>query len=398
MNKRLLFAILSGGGHKHRWNPDKSGRCTVCGRMHQHARWDYMEPSGGGYQSHGVCQVCGFECPHADGFKFIADFVAYHECNNCGMSLPHNAETKYCEHNKCCRCRECAQDITKHAFNADGLCITCNYQCPHEGTWEHVGDAKEHHCSFCGKDEAHKFEMPKTALICKHCATCNFYSRHYFHTGSTTCYECEYVCTHDQPLAHGFCPVCGTLQCQHEHFDTTDYTGEVHCNNSKCGTTLKRSDDRFFVSSGKYMGGYRHYRRAPIPGVNQFQDGKSTITGIRDFTQYREVREIENGQLQEVKFAEQRMVLFALDVKTPTNFGGDYNYTVQGLVFSDAGGQLPINAELLQGDGKNIKSFKQYNKDGSLTSQTDGSYKSEDFPQILGISEEELIETGSTEA
>lgn len=386
MNPRLFFALCSGGGHHHHWDPAKTGKCTICGKQHQHQGKDWI---GAGWEPQGFCDVCGYVCPHDGGFEPGNPDWYTHTCSVCGFGVPHVAASKFATRDKCCHCSVCDIDVNKHRFNAAGLCETCNWQCPHE-SFQSDGDA-HHSCTFCAMSELHTFEKPKTALVCRHCEKCGLFLNHFIPDGLTTCTECGYECTHDQPLAHGLCPVCGAVRCTHETLDTSEYSGEVHCQNSACGATLKRPNDAFFVRNGPYMGAYSSYRRAPIPGTNQFQDGKDVITGVRAYTCYLETRPIKDGVLLAKTWAEQsQQVLFALNVTEPTSFGGTYKYTVQGLVFAD-GTNIPVNPDLLEGNGKNITSFKQFNQDNTPHTQAEGKYTSPDFPPILGMSVEDLI-------
>lgn len=357
--KPYLFAILA-GTHQHRW---KNGVCETCGQTHSPHNFS---------SGTGVCSICGFSCAHPQGFEYRTE--AFHRCPVCRHSELHNPSSVVATHDACCHCGVCDHDITTHHFGSDGICQFCGYVCNHAGTLVAYGTT-QHRCTFCQWVGPHDFNVVASPLVCKHCSSCGYDLEHKF-TGNH-CDACGFTCDHTAyEWKHGICLICGMRVCQHE-FDPADLTGgAVYC--TLCGSLLRRQGDPFFCTEGEYMGSYYH-------------TSGNEVNGQKIYIRYREHKYInDNGVLVDVGMIGYQYGMVALNITTPTRFGGDYMYTCRGLVFSDDPKNLPINNTLLSGNGKYIVAMRQYNLDGTPRSD-EVSYTSPDFPALYGVDRDALI-------
>lgn len=346
---------LMGGTHQHRWN---AGTCEKCGKQHTPHQW--------GYNS-GVCSVCGYGCLHPDGWNPYS--TTRHVCDVCQLTTDHDHSVIAGTRESCFHCNTCGADISPHTF-ANGLCSVCNYSCDHAGTFQSYSKA-EHRCSFCAMRQAHNFHTNANADACKTCSTCGYVLAHEFQ--GAHCPVCNFTCSHTAKHSqHGICPVCGVQVCTHEDTATNSY-GDVICNT--CGAQIKRYYDTFYTKVLPYMA--------------MFEFG-GTLNDQKYYNGYREEANYSSsGIKQGSTWWECGIYLFALNITTPTRYGGDYMYTCQGLVFTTSPSSLPVNPDLLKGDGKYIKSLKQYNLDGTL--KASGDYTSSDFPALYDITRDALI-------
>ena len=75
--------------------------------------------------------------------------------------------------------------------------------------------------------------------------------------------------------------------------------------------------------------------------------------------------------------------LVILKIYQPTQFGGDYAYTVSGAVFTADIKTFAVNPTLLEGDGKYYVSLAQYTLDGKLIASQE-NYISNDCQNLEG--------------
>ena len=202
MNRKLVFALMT-GTHRCVFNDD-SGICARCHRMHSphdfcesvctacgkicaDHEWDSatgqcvvcstdcahtaFEP-GQNSSRHfclicgktflhsytgGTCLPCGYQCPHATGWRAGPDghfcnqcnMLAAHElhltglgnacrrCAICGQSVKH--ECRGATQHACGPCAVCGQSSSAHQF-ASGICSFCGYECAHPSHSNYVCD------------------------------------------------------------------------------------------------------------------------------------------------------------------------------------------------------------------------------------------------------------------
>ena len=327
--------------------------CGACGQVAAHT-----------FES-GLCTSCNYRCDHAGTIEKATPDK--HRCTFCDAMLPHNFEIVGAR-NACRTCSACGYTAS-HYFNATGKCSYCQYQCDHQ-EWRFKDD-EVHRCTLCPVTEPHEFVGGGTRTSCRSCSTCGHVWEHsYDDTG--LCGHCGFRCNHSYGDQFGLCNECGVQFCNHET-TTTKPDGSVVC--SVCKTVLKRAGDTFYIADpgSVYRGSY--HLEGTLNGQKYYRQYKGTDSG--------------SGSGKTTSFEAQNRYLFALNIVTPTNFGGDYKYTCQGLAFNNKADSLPINTELLIGNGRYIKDIKQYEMSGDHIATS--SYTSPDWPALCGVTADNLI-------
>ena len=361
--------------HPQGWNPwgsRQTHRCPVCNTTQAHTitadatkeACFHCDVCGAVYTAHSfsnsVCGSCGYVCNHAG--TLVDTNENYHRCTFCGNTALEHTYANTATKEICRTCSGCGRQITKHAFGSAGntkaarTCTKCGYVCTAH-TWSSPS-ASRHYCSYCNYYEEHTWNNISTEFKCRECSVCGYnITAHSWSNG--VCTACGYVCTHSRKT-YGVCNICGLQVCSHAN-TTTDANNQIIC--SDCGAVLRYSNDVFYVRTGTYAGSYRY---------------DSTLKGLKCYAGYKGGTSITNG-----------WYLFAMNVTTPTSFDGEFLYTVTGLAFSESKEVFPVNNTLAQGNGKYIKTIKQYEQDGTYKAEL--KYTSDDFPEISGIDKDTLI-------
>ncbi len=233
----------------------ESGYCVICGAFDESTGDEWCSVIQG-YHSivNGVCEHCGYtSCYHNDlgglhiveGSTCIKQGSGYRVCLGCGVSI--DEVLPYADHDF-----------------VSGVCIACNYTCPHSnyGAWS--ADSVSSSCNNAGKRE-------------RACLDCGFIDR-------------EAVTPGPHTWVNGWCTVCGAgseQNCDHE-FGGYCVTKEPTC-------LVEGKEESTCLLCGRLS------TRAINPLGHKFVNAKCERCGVKDeshvHTSYRVVVLNENKHL-----------------------------------------------------------------------------------------------------
>ena len=176
-------------------NPQQhTAKCTSCNyqRFEEHTWKD------------SVCQLCGYECKHDSGMKYITTETTHTAtCAVCNIPQGEAANHSW-KDGKCTVC----QYVCTHTWK-DGVCENCGYECKHDGDTKYTTTETTHTvvCAICGKPQG---ETANHAWDNSKCSVCEYVCVHSYENG--VCKYCGLVCTHN--WENGVCTIC-TLVCTH---------------------------------------------------------------------------------------------------------------------------------------------------------------------------------------
>ena len=152
----------------------------------------------------GVCETCGLECKHDGDMKYTTTETTHTaECVVCGKTQGEAVEHSW-KDGKCTVC----QYVCTHTWK-DGVCENCGYECKHDGDTKYTTTETTHTvvCAICGKPQG---ESANHAWDNSKCSVCEYVCVHSYENG--VCKYCGLVCTHN--WENGVCTIC-TLVCTH---------------------------------------------------------------------------------------------------------------------------------------------------------------------------------------
>ena len=209
--KPYKIALLT-GTHQHRWADDGSGICAGCHIEHFPHNYSDDNP--------GVCLICGAvgKCQHEAFEYFNSD---YHQCKLCYAKMPHNkiftATENICWQCQICGCaashkfsdgvcEECGWTCPHISFvdiNSDEhKCKKCGMSFPH--SMNIVGSRLTCTRCSCGRISGHS-GINSLGDVCTVCGY--VHNSHEWSDGH--CLVCGAVCLHEQIGSDGKCTVCG---------------------------------------------------------------------------------------------------------------------------------------------------------------------------------------------
>lgn len=333
MNKALIMTLMVGThrcvysgstgdcircGKHHSPHEFQESVCLICGQVCVDHEWD---------STTGLCKTCGNMCAHQE-CSVVDNYQ--HSCNLCKKIIAHSFQNSEC---------------------------TCGHVCTHEDGY-YADGFFSHRCRICNTAFSHVLVPTQDPDTCKICRTC----------GETRMHEC--------PLADaemcGTCVVCGDdcgkhmfgidrcmkcgYKCQHQKMSE-------NCTCVYCGKDLTKPDSTYHVLAEgddlPYRGSYEY---------------AGNINGQKYYRQY---IGSTNGTWTKGEY-----FLVEFNVLTPTSFGGEYAYTVEGAIFTKNLDSVAINSTLLTGDGKYQIFLVQYSNSGEIIAS--GRYTSEDCKNMKG--------------
>lgn len=258
---------------------------------------------------------------------------------------------RYNDNSGCCSI--CSQEHNPHDWE-DGQCRICGYSgCEHTEGWINY-DSTQHRCKICGQRTAHvRNDFLHEDIYCQSCRDCAAKFKHSF--SQMTDNDCGICNTCGDIFGNhiwkgGVCQRCG-YQCKHSSINADQI-----CN--ICSKTVVTG--AYHVFYGTYKGSYISAGR--INGQSYYRQHQYNA---------------DTGQ-----WVEKNYYLVVINIKTPTQFGGNYAYTGSGAAFVTSVDSFSINDSLLSGNGRYNIHLEQYSLDGNFIAE--GNYTSADCADLSG--------------